>query len=38
MWNPLLKSRTLFIWGENQELHKWAVSADKLPQYIAESH
>jgi hypothetical protein len=38
MWDPLLKSWTLFIWGENQELHKWAVSADKLPQYIAESH
>ena len=37
MWDPLLNSWTLFIWGENQELHKWAVSADNPPKYIAQS-
>jgi len=37
MWDPLLKSWTLFIWGENQQLHKWAVTANGLPRYIAES-
>jgi|SRR6266568_3303249 len=38
MWDPLLKTWCLFVWGENQQLHKWAVSATKLPTYIAQSH
>jgi hypothetical protein len=37
MWDPLLKSWTLFIWGENQQLHKWAISANDAPKYIGES-
>lgn len=38
MWDPLLKQWTLFVWGENQQLHKWAVSDTKAPQFLAESH
>ena len=26
MWDPLLKSWTIFVWGENGQLRKWAVS------------
>jgi hypothetical protein len=37
MWDPILNSWTLFVWGENQQLHKWAVSADGAPHYIAQS-
>lgn len=37
MFDPLLNAWTLFVWGENQELHKWKVTANGLPQYIAES-
>jgi hypothetical protein len=36
MWDPLLKSWTLFVWGENQQLHKWGISANRAPWYIAE--
>jgi hypothetical protein len=37
MFDPLLNAWTLFIWGENQQLHKWKLSASGTPQYIAES-
>jgi hypothetical protein len=37
-YDPQLKSWTIFAWGENSQLHKWAVSnAGKLT-YIAQSH
>jgi hypothetical protein len=37
MFDPLLNAWTIFIWGENQQLHKWKLSAGGKPQYIAES-
>jgi hypothetical protein len=37
-YDPVLRSWTIFAWGENSQLHKWAVSnAGKLT-YIAQSH
>ena len=38
MWDPLLNAWTIFIWGENQQLHKWQVSATAAPQYLGQSH
>ncbi|HTZ72099.1 MAG TPA: hypothetical protein VMB71_15695, partial [Acetobacteraceae bacterium] len=37
-YDPLLKSWTIFAWGENAQLHKWAVSASGNLSYIAQSH
>jgi hypothetical protein len=37
-FDPLLKSWTLFAWGENSQLHKWAVSATGTLSYIAQSN
>jgi hypothetical protein len=37
MFDPLLNAWTIFVWGENQELHKWKLSSNVAPQYIAES-
>ena len=37
MFDPLLNGWTIFIWGENQQLHKWKLSATGKPQYVAES-
>jgi hypothetical protein len=37
MFDPLLNAWTLFLWGENQQLHKWKLSANSKPKYIAES-
>jgi hypothetical protein len=37
MWDPLLNSWTLFLWGENQQLHKWQISDKAAPKYLAES-
>jgi hypothetical protein len=37
MWDPLLNAWTLFLWGENQQLHKWQVSATAAPKYLGES-
>ena len=37
MFDPLLKAWTIFVWGENQQLHKWKASANAAPQYIAQS-
>jgi hypothetical protein len=35
-FDPVLKSWTIFVWGENSQLHKWAVSAAAL-RYVAQS-
>jgi hypothetical protein len=37
-YDPILKSWTLFVWGENSALHKWKVSNAGQPSYIAEGH
>ncbi|HEX8712094.1 MAG TPA: hypothetical protein VF730_09495 [Terracidiphilus sp.] len=37
MFDPLLNAWTLFLWGENQQLHKWKLSADTQPQSLGES-
>jgi hypothetical protein len=37
MFDPLLNAWTIFVWGENQQLHKWKLSANAAPQYIAQS-
>jgi hypothetical protein len=37
-YDPALKSWTIFAWGENSQLHKWAVSQSGTLTYIAQSH
>jgi hypothetical protein len=37
-YDPVLKSWTIFAWGENSQLHKWAVSNSGKLKYIAQSH
>lgn len=37
-FDPLLNSWTIFVWGENSQLHKWSVSSTGALTYIAESH
>jgi hypothetical protein len=37
-FDPLLKSWTIFAWGENSRLHKWSVSPTGALTYIAQSH
>ena len=37
MFDPLLNAWTIFVWGENQQLHKWQLSATAAPQYLAQS-
>jgi len=37
MWDPLLNAWTIFVWGENQQLHKWQLSANASPKYLAQS-
>jgi hypothetical protein len=37
-FDPVLKSWTIFAWGENSQLHKWAVSLTGKLTYIAQSH
>jgi len=36
--DPLLKSWTIFVWGENAQLHKWAVDQTGRLTYLAQSH
>ena len=36
-FDPVLNSWTIFVWGENSQLHKWAVSPTGTLTYIAES-
>lgn len=38
LYDPLLKSWVLFVWGENAQLHKWAIDATGKLRYIAQSH
>jgi hypothetical protein len=37
-FDPLLKSWTIFAWGENSQLHKWSVGPTGTLTYIAQSH
>ncbi len=37
-FDPVLKSWTIFVWGENAQLHKWAISPTGKPTYVAQSH
>jgi hypothetical protein len=37
-FDPTLQSWTIFAWGENSQLHKWAVSATGKLTYIAQSN
>jgi hypothetical protein len=36
-FDPVRNSWTIFAWGENSQLHKWAVSSTGVLTYIAES-
>jgi hypothetical protein len=36
-FDPILHSWTIFAWGENSQLHKWAVSSTGKLDYIAQS-
>src|SRR5208282_3925734 len=37
-FDPVLQSWTIFAWGENSQLHKWAVSPTGNLTYIAQSN
>ncbi len=37
-FDPLLRSWTIFAWGENSQLHKWAVAKDGSLSYVAEGN
>jgi len=37
-FDPTLQSWTIFAWGENSQLHKWAVSSTGNLTYIAQSN
>jgi len=37
-FDPVLNSWTIFVWGENAQLHKWAVSNTGTLTYIAQSN
>ena len=37
-YDPVLKSWTIFAWGENSQLHKWAVSPAGNLTYVAQSN
>lgn len=37
-YDPVLQSWTLFVWGENQQLHKWRVSANGSLAWVANGH
>jgi len=37
-FDPLLDSWTIFAWGENSQLHKWAVSPSGKLTFLAESN
>jgi hypothetical protein len=36
-FDPVLNSWTIFVWGENSQLHKWSVSSTGALKYIAQS-
>ncbi len=37
MWDPLLNAWTLFLWGENQQMHKWQLSESAAPKYLGQT-
>jgi hypothetical protein len=37
-FDPVLKTWTIFAWGENSQLHKWAVSSTGALTFVAQSH
>ena len=37
-FDPVMQSWTIFAWGENSQLHKWAVSSTGNLTYIAQSN
>lgn len=37
-FDPVLNSWTLFVWGENAQLHKWKIDATGRLTYVAQSH
>jgi hypothetical protein len=37
-YDPILKSWTIFVWGENSQLHKWAVNNTGKLTYVAQSN
>ena len=37
-FDPILNSWTIFAWGENSQLHKWAVHSTGKLTYVAESN
>jgi hypothetical protein len=37
-FDPVINSWTIFVWGENSQLHKWAVGTSGALRYIAQSH
>jgi hypothetical protein len=37
-FDPVLRSWTIFAWGENSQLHKWSVNPTGKLTYIAESN
>jgi hypothetical protein len=37
-FDPALKAWTIFVWGENAQLHKWKVTAPGKLTYLAQSH
>jgi hypothetical protein len=37
-FDPVLNSWTIFVWGENSQLHKWKVSSMGNLTYVAQSH
>lgn len=37
MYDPMLKSWVIFVWGENAQLHKWKVGQDGKLTYVAQS-
>jgi hypothetical protein len=37
-FDPTLQSWTIFAWGENSQLHKWAVSSTGNLTYVAQSN
>jgi hypothetical protein len=37
-YDPVLQSWTIFVWGENSQLHKWSVSSSGNLTYVAQGH
>lgn len=37
-FDPVLNSWTIFVWGENAQLHKWKVSSTGALTYVAQSN